>query len=438
MKKFLTISLMILAMFFFVSCAADEDDFADTGDTASNNHGENGDDNSSGDTGNNNDPADSGDTGNNNDPADSTDTGNNNDPADSGDTGNNNDPADSGDTGNNNDPADSGDTGNDPIPPQQECTGLSIEWDDFAAYPRYSYTWYSGDEPRFFMEFFDNEGYRTAPTAGTHVLDSGNNANYATCNECLTIYSDVVDGSYTKQYFQKSGNLKIDSYSKETNAIKGAVSAKFVEVTIDEETYESTPVAGSKCLEIESGSFECIPQCDGKVCGSNGCGGTCGSCDGKACSEDGQCVPFECEKLTFDEVALGKDGYLSYYFAEVTGDKAGSTSLQDFLEIDFYLHASDGVYYAVELEEGEVTLTNDPNECDQCIFLYEDVDPTSYTAAKFYFQESGTLNFTKVTSGTMKSQGNGSFRLQEVDSSYIPVPGGKCYDVENFTWDTTK
>jgi V8-like Glu-specific endopeptidase len=35
----------------------------------------------------------------------------------------------------------------------------------------------------------------------------------------------------------------------------------------------------------------CTPQCTGKVCGSDGCGGVCGTCEtGKACTQAGQCV----------------------------------------------------------------------------------------------------------------------------------------------------
>ena len=35
----------------------------------------------------------------------------------------------------------------------------------------------------------------------------------------------------------------------------------------------------------------CTPQCSGKQCGSNGCGGSCGTCPtGQICSSNGQCV----------------------------------------------------------------------------------------------------------------------------------------------------
>ena len=44
---------------------------------------------------------------------------------------------------------------------------------------------------------------------------------------------------------------------------------------------------GSLCLDFAC----CTPDCDGKVCGSDGCGGTCGSCEGNDDCVGGECVP---------------------------------------------------------------------------------------------------------------------------------------------------
>ena len=37
----------------------------------------------------------------------------------------------------------------------------------------------------------------------------------------------------------------------------------------------------------EEGLCVCQPACDGKLCGPDGCGGSCGGCDGKVCGDDG-------------------------------------------------------------------------------------------------------------------------------------------------------
>lgn len=53
-------------------------------------------------------------------------------------------------------------------------------------------------------------------------------------------------------------------------------------------------VAPDECSD--DGQCECIPQCDGRECGSNGCGGECGTCESPKFCEDatGQCI-INCE-----------------------------------------------------------------------------------------------------------------------------------------------
>ena len=135
-----------------------------------------------------------------------------------------------------------------------------------------------------------------------------------------------------------------------------------------------------------------------------------------------------CPKLTFDEVYLEYGSYLAYESNNAAGDPAKP----DLLWIDFW----DGSGNALDkLEVGSYPLS-DYESCDTCITLYEDMDMNTFSAEKLYSQTSGTFNITKVKEGTKESQGNASFRLVEVDDYYQPVDGGKCYDVDNLTWDT--
>jgi hypothetical protein len=58
------------------------------------------------------------------------------------------------------------------------------------------------------------------------------------------------------------------------------------------------------CTSAQQCTDECTPQCDGRSCGADGCGGTCGTCDPDAtCSFDGQCVPtaWYCPKAYFGD-----------------------------------------------------------------------------------------------------------------------------------------
>lgn len=58
----------------------------------------------------------------------------------------------------------------------------------------------------------------------------------------------------------------------------------------DEESMTcSHELAQDDCASCAS---DCTPECDGKVCGDDGCGGSCGACGGgEACSATGECRP---------------------------------------------------------------------------------------------------------------------------------------------------
>ncbi|MCB9543773.1 MAG: chitobiase/beta-hexosaminidase C-terminal domain-containing protein [Myxococcales bacterium] len=50
--------------------------------------------------------------------------------------------------------------------------------------------------------------------------------------------------------------------------------------------------AGTECRDGECVEPDCEPACQGRICGSDGCGGTCGECEaGEICSLEGRCDP---------------------------------------------------------------------------------------------------------------------------------------------------
>lgn len=393
MKKFLTITILVLSLIFFAACGGsskkDKKDNSDT-DTV--------------DTSDTADTADTGDTG-------TTDTG------DDSDTGTN-----------------------------SACTGISVEWESLDSELTISVEVGDPDlKDYLYLEFYDEDGSSTTPEIGSYDLSAGRNANYSTCDECILVRQDYVEpeddesyGSFTKTYFQKSGTLTVEGNDKDGN-VKGTLNAILIEVTIDSENaYESTPVEGGDCLEIETAAFDsgvCVPQCEeGWECGPDSCGGICGGgCDGKACSADRKCVEFKCDKQEVGDFELTMIDYygffqLYYYDAYLTGKGIGNESVPDLLSISL----NDE-----ELEKTKVTLTGDTENLGMAyVMLYEDYDVENESIAKTYFQESGTLEFKEVKDGTMESNGIGSFRVVEVDDDYIPTPGGKCYEFKDVKWET--
>ena len=309
------------------------------------------------------------------------------------------------------------------------CSTISIDWDTFESYGAgYGY-YYTDSDPAATIELYDEIAI------GTYDLGNEMNLNYSTCTECVRL----TDGE--KKYFQYSGELVVSGLDKDEN-ISGTLTGIFVETYFggSADEYVSTPVAGGSCVKIEAASFDsgvCIPHCEeGWECGNDGCGGMCGSgCDGQACSAEHQCVPFECDQLEIGEFELVAEdfyGLFTYYYydAYTSGKGVGSESVPDLFEIGFNTEV---------LTTGIVELTGDyDNMGDAYVVLYEDYDVENQTLGKTYFQESGTLNFTEVKADTMESKGNSPFiRVVEIDNDVLPVPGGKCYEVEDISWNTT-
>ena len=62
---------------------------------------------------------------------------------------------------------------------------------------------------------------------------------------------------------------------------------------------------GTSSASTGTDSGICVPQCNGKECGDDGCGGTCGTCaDGSGCLDTGQCICIP----TCEDKACGDDG----------------------------------------------------------------------------------------------------------------------------------
>lgn len=59
---------------------------------------------------------------------------------------------------------------------------------------------------------------------------------------------------------------------------------------------------GFSCLDGVCEEDECVPNCAIKACGSDGCGGECGVCEGDSyCGPAFQCIPFDCTPDCFNK-----------------------------------------------------------------------------------------------------------------------------------------
>ena len=116
----------------------------------------------------------------------------------------------------------------------------------------------------------------TAPETGTYNFDHHSTFDAAlyVVEDCLDINSSCLGASRT------NGGERVQ-------LILEAGSAVFV---IADGAGNSTNIGGDFSLSIEA----CVPQCDEKVCGGDGCGGLCGTCEtGFRCVEEDGCTPIK-------------------------------------------------------------------------------------------------------------------------------------------------
>ena len=122
-----------------------------------------------------------------------------------------------------------------------------------------------------------------------------NGINYADCGLCLLILADCADvqeTGCTKYFYADEGSVTIDQFGQDGGTFSGSMSnVVFKEVTIDSETYTSTPVSGGETWCMDGTSFfATVGGATNPGNGDNGSGNTGGdNNDGGTTS--GDCPP---------------------------------------------------------------------------------------------------------------------------------------------------
>lgn len=307
-------------------------------------------------------------------------------------------------------------------------------------------------------------GFYGAQEVRTYDLTSSINNNYETCEQCVLVYEG------DKTYYQSAGTLTIDAFNSDDDRMDlesaGRLnSITLVEVTIDDTTWQSTPVDGGACLEIETGIWNTMPTtCDGGThlengsCVSNTQSVSCrdahplnsGNIDANVSitwNNDGWSNPAVCDfscnsgyerdgeqcravqvttctGLSVENI-VSEGGDTAYrYHGDASGDRS--------LGIGFYGSQSVKSYDLAS------SINNNYKSCEQCVLIYE--------GDKTYYQTEGTLTLSELNddSGTMTAESKGSLsrvKLVEVtieDTTWesTPVTGGGCLEIETGAWDS--
>lgn len=120
----------------------------------------------------------------------------------------------------------------------------------------YNYTTFGvwNDTAEIMVEFYDfGDG---SPLNGVGSYPIGNNAddrNYETCETCVLLYADCGAESCDKIFYATGGTIVVSAIDQAA----GTITAKLtnlvaVEVTIDSQSYRSTPVANGETYCVDS------------------------------------------------------------------------------------------------------------------------------------------------------------------------------------------
>jgi hypothetical protein len=173
-------------------------------------------------------------------------------------------------------------------------------------------------------------------------------------------------------------------------------------------------------------------SCNGKVCGGDGCGASCGACGQNETCDNGQCV-LDCTNNGF--VAVTETA------SEISGNTiytAQTNPTEPFDQLSLENYPSQGGL----IRGGQWTFTGQNYaNCGVCVLIYQNVN--GGVPDKIFLAESGTLNLTSI--GGVGSQLTGSFTdlvLIEVtidSQTFIstPVPNGDNWCIDTYSFDVT-
>ncbi|MDX9721084.1 MAG: hypothetical protein RBU37_10060, partial [Myxococcota bacterium] len=275
--------------------------------------------------------------------------------------------------------------------------------------------------------------------------------NYQTCSTCVLLYAGCTeDGGCEKTFFATGGTLHLDAIGKNGTPFQGHLEGvELIEVTIDGNTFRSTPVPGGQNWCIDTVTFDTIMVGDPPVQGcasDDDCSGDTPRCDTTSencvqCLDASDCdteqvctdnvcrTPGLCTYTGFETMSEEVDTQTDYF-----GYTAYSSisSPSDLLAIEFYYGSGNPPPLN---KPGTFTLGSTPEErnyatCGTCVLIYQGCDEGG--CDKIFFATGGTLNVTEInTNGSTFVGTLVDAELVEVtiDAQYnsTPVPSGDTW-----------
>ncbi len=146
------------------------------------------------------------------------------------------------------------------------------------------------------------------------TISSLSSSDYYICGETDS-GRDYYNKGVTTEYYGSSAYVQVDSCLIERFEENRLIEYYCENDRLTSEVIQCDLCESGKCIDV------CAPDCLGKECGDDGCGGSCGICGSSDYCEGGQCVVLP---ITYSctDTDLGKD----YYIKGTATEYAGSSS----------------------------------------------------------------------------------------------------------------